>query len=309
MKKTICALLLLLALPLAAIGCASGDYGSEPSQQPTQAPPSAPAETAPDVPETNSGEIIVISREDGSGTRGAFIELFGVQDEDKVDRTTLSAEITNSTSVMTTSVAGNDKAIGYISLGSLNSAVKGVEIDGAEATVANIKNGSYGISRPFNLVLTSELSDAAEAFIGFIMSAEGQSVIENGGYIKADEAAAPVSGEAVPGRVVVAGSSSVTPIMDKLKDAYLAINPDAEIEIQQSDSSTGINAAIDGICDIGMASRELKESELEKGARELTIATDGIVVIVSPQSPVNALTKEQVRDIFTGAVTDWSQIG
>ncbi|MDR1065271.1 MAG: substrate-binding domain-containing protein, partial [Oscillospiraceae bacterium] len=307
MKKTICALLLSLALPLAAIGCASGGSGAEPSRQPALSPQStAPAETTPDAPETNSGEIIVISREDGSGTRGAFIELFGVQDEDKVDRTTLSAEITNSTSVMTTSVAGNDKAIGYISLGSLNSSVKGVEIDGAEATVDNIKNGSYGIARPFNLVLTSELSDAAEAFIGFIMSAEGQSVIEDGGYIKADEAAEPGSNEAVSGRVVVAGSSSVTPIMDKLKDAYLAINPNAEIEIQQSDSSTGINAAIDGICDVGMASRELKESELEKGVYELTIATDGIVVIVSPQSPVNALTKEQVRDIFTGAVTDWS---
>ncbi|MDR2615849.1 MAG: substrate-binding domain-containing protein, partial [Oscillospiraceae bacterium] len=255
-----------------------------------------------------TGEIIVISREDGSGTRGAFTELFGVLDENKADQTTLSAEITNSTAVMMTSVAGNTDAIGYISLGSLNDTVKGVKIDGAEASVANIKNGSYKISRPFNLALKSELREEARDFVDFIMSAEGQSVIEKGGYIKADENAAPYAGGGYTDRIVVGGSSSVTPIMEKLREAYLEINAGAEIEIQMSDSSTGVADAIGGVCDIGMSSRELKDSETEKGVYSLTIATDGIVVIVSPQSPIDGLAKEQVRDIFTGAITDWSEL-
>lgn len=308
-KKAAIVLVLVLAL---AVGCAADPAATqtpgEPSPQTSSGEPAA--QPSPGEPvggeDLKSGEIIVISREEGSGTRGAFTELFGVLDENKADMTTLSAEITNSTSVMMTSVAGNADAIGYISLGSLNSSVKGLKIDGAEASVANIKNGSYKISRPFNLALKDEFSEAAADFVGFIMSAEGQGVIEDGGYIKADENAAPYAGGGIAGRVVVAGSSSVTPIMEKLREAYLEINAGAEIEIQMSDSSTGVAAAIDGVCDIGMSSRELKDSELEKGVYEMTIATDGIVVIVSPESPADGLTKEQVRGIFIGEITDWS---
>lgn len=258
-----------------------------------------------------SKEINVISREDGSGTRGAFIELFGIEQKneagEKVDHTTEAAAITNSTAVMIQSVAGDTYSIGYISLGSMNSTVKAVQIDGAEATVENIKNDTYKIARPFNIVTKESISDTAQDFIDFIMSAEGQAVIEENGYISVDGAEA-YAGSAQSGKVVVSGSSSVSPVMEKLKEAYLKVNPDVTIEIQQSDSSTGVSNAIDGTCDIGMASRDLKDSEIEKGLTPTVIAMDGITVIVNNDSPVNGLTSEQVKNIFTGSTVLWSDI-
>lgn len=259
----------------------------------------------------NDGLITVISREDGSGTRGAFIELIGIEQKDangnKVDYTTEDADITNSTSVMMTSVAGNAGAIGYISLGSLDDSVKAVMIDGSNATVENIKSGAYKISRPFNIATNGEVSEATRTFISFIMSADGQAVIEDTGYIKASEEPA-FSGNAVSGKVVVAGSSSVTPVMEKLKEAYIAINPNVQIEIQQSDSTTGMNYALEGVCDIGMASRHLKESEIEAGLTYTVIALDGIAVIVNNDNSVSNLTSEQAKTIFMGEITRWSEI-
>ena len=257
-------------------------------------------------------EINVISREDGSGTRGAFIELFGIEQKneagEKIDHTTDECDITNSTSVMMTSVAGNECAIGYISLGSMNETVKALTIDGAAASVENIKNGSYKVARPFNIATASEVSDVAEDFIAFIMSAEGQAVIEENGYIAVVENAPAFEGGKVSGKIVVAGSSSVTPVMEKLAEAYMSLNPNVEIELQQSDSSSGMTSTIDGVCDIGMASRALKDSEIEKGLTGLTIAMDGIAVIVSLDNPVDGLTTEQVRDIYMGEITDWSEV-
>ena len=257
-------------------------------------------------------EVNVISREEGSGTRGAFIELFGIEqkneDGEKTDYTTDDCDITNSTSVMMTSVAGNDCAIGYISLGSMNETVKALLIDGVKASVENIKNGSYKVARPFNIATKSEVSDSAKDFIAFIMSAEGQAVIEANGYIAVAEDAPAFDGGKVSGKIVIAGSSSVTPVMEKLKEAYENMNPNVEIELQQSDSSSGMASAIDGVCDIGMASRELKESELEKGLTGLIIAMDGIAVIVSLDNPVEGLTTKQVRDIYMGVITDWSEM-
>ncbi len=258
------------------------------------------------------GEINVISREDGSGTRGAFIELFGVEQKDaqgkKVDCTTENADITNSTSVMMTSVAGNPKAIGYISLGSLNSSVKALKIDGAEASVKNIKSGSYKIARPFNIAVKASLSKPAQAFIDYIMSAEGQAVVEKNGYIAAVEKAPRYKAKRIEGKVVVAGSSSVTPVMEKLKEAYMAVNPAAVIEVQQSDSSTGMKSAISGICDIGMASRELKDSEVKAGLTPRVIAMDGIAVIVNKGNSLSGLTSAQVRDIFMGKAENWEDL-
>ena len=255
--------------------------------------------------------ITVISREEGSGTRGAFIELLGVEvkdaDGNKVDMTTEDAEISNSTNVAMTAVMGNPSAIGYISLGSLNDTVKALAIDGADATVENIKDGSYKIARPFNIVESKTAGDAAKAFIDFIMSAEGQKVIEDNGYISVGEPEA-FAGSTVEGKIVVAGSSSVTPVMEKLSEAYMAINPNADIEVQQSDSTTGIRSAIDGICDIGMASRDLKDSELAEGLEPTVIAMDGIAIIVNNDNPVSGLTSEQVRGIYTGEITDWSTV-
>lgn len=260
----------------------------------------------------NTG-ISVISREDGSGTRGAFIELFGVEQKNaagqKEDMTTEEASITNSTSVMMTTVAGNVNAIGYISLGSLNDTVKAVRIDGVAPSVAAIKDGSYKIARPFNVVPSAAgLSPEAQDFLNFIMSAEGQAVVEDHGYIASVDNAPAYTGGGISGKIVVAGSSSVTPVMEKLKEAYVTINPDVIVEVQMSDSSTGVTSAIDGTCDLGMASRELKSSEIEKGAASVAIALDGIAVIVNNESTVDDLAAEDVMKIYTGEVTDWSEI-
>lgn len=259
----------------------------------------------------SGGSITVISREDGSGTRGAFTELFKIEEDqngEKVDMTTDASDVTNSTSVMMTSVAGNEDAIGYISMGSLNSSVKALRVDGAEASADSIKRGEYKVSRPFNIVTKYGLSETAQDFIGFILSAEGQAVVEENGYISEGNSGA-YAGTKPAGKIVVSGSSSVTPVMEKLKEAYLEINPSAEIEVQQSDSTTGVNNAIDGVCDIGMASRELKDSETQKGAKATVIALDGIAVIVNNQNPVSEITSEQVKGIYTGEITDWSEIG
>ena len=257
-------------------------------------------------------EINVISREDGSGTRGAFIELFGIEQKneagEKVDYTTDECDITNSTSVMMTSVSGNECAIGYISLGSLNDSVKALAIDGAEASVENIKAGTYNVARPFNIATLAETSEAAQDFIAYIMSAEGQAVIEDNGYIAVVEEAEAFAGGKTAGKIVVAGSSSVTPVMEKLAEAYMAVNPNVEIELQQSDSSSGMTSTLDGVCDIGMASRALKDSELEAGLSPMTIAMDGIAVIVSNDNPVEGLTSDQVRAIYMGEITDWSEV-
>ena len=259
----------------------------------------------------SSDPITVVSREDGSGTRGAFIELFGVEEKDadgnKVDNTTEEAEITNNTAVMMSNVAGDVDAIGYISLGSLNDSVKAVKIDGVEATAENIKSGEYKVSRPFNIATNGEVSDVAQDFIDYILSTEGQAVIEENGYISIDDVKDAESTQP-EGKVVVAGSSSVTPVMEKLKEAYAEVNPNAEIEIQQSDSTTGMTSAIDGICDIGMASRELKDEELEAGLTSTTIANDGIAIIVNNDNPTDDLSVDQVKSIYVGETTTWGDL-
>ena len=258
------------------------------------------------------GEISVYSREDGSGTRGAFIELFGIEQKDadgnKVDMTTDMAMITNSTAVMMTTVAGDEQGIGYISLGSVNDTVKALKIDDVEATVENVKAGTYKIVRPFNIITNGELDKLDEVsadFVNFILSADGQKVIEDNGYIAAVDDAKPYEAAGVSGKVVVAGSSSVTPVMEKLAEAYKALNADTTVEVQQSDSSTGVSMAIEGTCNIGMASREIKDSEAEKGAVATVIARDGIAVIVCPDAPIDGLTTAQVRAIYTGEVETW----
>ena len=258
-----------------------------------------------------SGTINVISREDGSGTRGAFIELFGIQEEkdgEKVDMTTVDASITNSTSVMMTTVAGDENAIGYISLGSLNDTVKAVKIDGAEATAENVASDTYKVSRPFNIVTGEKASEAAQDFVNYIMSEEGQQIVEDNGYIKADAEAKPYEAADVEGKVVVAGSSSISPVMEKLKEAYEAVNKNVTVEVQQSDSTTGVTSAAEGICDIGMASRELKDSETEGGLTGTQIALDGIAVIVNKENSLSDITADQVKDIYTGEITDWSEL-
>jgi phosphate transport system substrate-binding protein len=255
-------------------------------------------------------EIVVVSREEGSGTRGAFIELFGIEEKDsngnKVDKTTDEATVVNSTSVVMTTVAGNKNSIGYISLGSLNDTVKAVKVDGVEPTVENIKNNTYKVFRPFNIATRDDISELAQDFISFILSSDGQKVVEENGYIAASEKG-PYSSTKPSGKIVIAGSSSVTPLMEKLKEAYLKVNTNAEIEIQASDSTTGMKLAMEGTCDIGMASRELKESELKK-LKPTVIAMDGLVVIVNKENPVSNLTSDQIKGIFKGEITSWNEV-
>lgn len=254
--------------------------------------------------------ISVISREEGSGTRGAFIELLKIEEKDaagnKIDHTTSNAIIANRTYVMMTQVQGDPYAIGYVSAGSLNDTVKALSIDGVEPTSENIKNGSYSLVRPFNIATKGQVSGLAADFISYILSAEGQAVIADNKYIPIDDAAASYAGSKPAGKIVVAGSSSVTPVMEKLKEAYLVVNPNAEIEIQQSDSSSGMQATKDGIADIGMASRELKESEAELTAT--SIALDGIAVIVNTANPLNDISSENAKNIFIGITTTWAEV-
>jgi phosphate transport system substrate-binding protein len=253
-----------------------------------------------------SSSINVVSREDGSGTRAAFVELMGIMQDD-VDNTTDLAEITNSTSVMMTTVAGNPNAIGYVSLGSLNDSVKVVKIDGVEATVQNIKDKSYKVSRPFNIATKNGLSELAQDFVDYILSSEGQKIIEENGYISIGEGKSYGS-SGKSGKITIAGSTSVAPVMEIIAEAYKVINPEVTIEIQQTGSSAGMTSTIEGVCDIGMASRELKGSELSGGLTATTIAMDGIAVIVNNKNAVESLTSEQVKSIFTGSITSWSDI-
>lgn len=287
MKKTAC----LLLTGLLAVGVFTGCGNSKTE------------DTSAKAGNSSDSEITVVSREDGSGTRGAFIELFGVEEND-VDNTTEEAIIANSTAVMMTTVAGDENAIGYASLGSLDESTKAIDVDGVEPSVDTIKDGSYKISRPFNIATKGDVSEVTQDFINFIMSADGQAVVEENGYISVSDES--FQSNKAEGKIVVAGSSSVTPVMEKLKEAYLKINNKAEIEIQESDSTTGMTAVMEGTCDIGMASRDLKDSESELKAT--VIAMDGIAVIVNQNNEIEDIEAEQVKDIFTGDITTWDEL-
>ena len=285
MRKIVSSVLLATMVTVSLVGCA-GKQGFD-----------------------NKKEINVVSREEGSGTRGAFIELFEIEVKDgdtKKDMTTKEAVIAKQSDVMMTNIDQDMYGIGYVSTGSLVDTVKAVNVDGVEATAENIKNGNYTVARPFQIATKGEPEGVAKDFIEFILSAEGQEVVGDS-YIPVIDNAPSYIGDSPSGKIVIAGSSSVTPVMEKLKEAYLAINLNAKIEIQQSDSSAGMAGAIEGSCDIGMASRDLKDGELEY-LTPLPIALDGIAVITDTENPVTNLTKEQVRGIFTGEITNWGEV-
>ena len=256
--------------------------------------------------------VVLISREEGSGTRGAFVELFGIEMKNaegkKVDFTSEEADITNSTEVMITSVAGNKYAIGYVSLGSLNKTVKPLKIEGVSPSVSTIKNGTYKISRPFNIITKETgLSENASDFIRFILSSDGQAIVEANGYISAAQNPAYIA-TGKKGKITVAGSSSVTPVMEKLAEAYEKLNPEIKIEVQMSDSTTGVNSALNGVCEIGMASRELKDSEKAKGALQTKIAIDGIAVIINKENPTESASIQSVKDLYIGTISKWGDV-
>ena len=323
MKKVLSAILALTLCASMLAGCGSSDTSSAASEgsasdssasttsessasQESSASEESSAASAEGT--SASGPITVVSREDGSGTRGAFVELIGVVDEEDNDMTTVDATISNSTEVVIQTVAGNTGAIGYISLGSLDDTVKGVNIDGVEPTAENIENGTYTVSRPFNVATKGELTnEAAQDFMNYIMSEEGQAIVAED-YIPVS-GVEPFESNGASGSVTVSGSSSVSPLMQKLIEGYNTVNPNVSIELQTSDSTTGMTDAINGMSDIGMASRELKQEELDAGLVNTVIATDGIAIIVNNESPITDLTTEQVRDIYLGNITDWSELG
>ena len=301
MKKFIAVLATVGMVAALAAGCGSGDDASADKGTKTG---SASSDW------DSSNDITIVSREDGSGTRGAFVELFGIQQEvdgEKVDMTTVDAQVTNNTSVMLTTVAGDEYAIGYVSLGSLDESVKALKIDGAEATEENIENGSYKVSRPFNIAVKEGAdNEVANDFITYIMSTEGQKIVADNGYIPVADTKA-YDGTKPSGSAVVGGSSSVAPVMEKLVEAYKKVNPNANVELQSSDSTTGMTSAIEGSYDIGMASRELKDEEKEK-LEGTVIATDGIAVIVNKANPTEEMTSDQVKSIYLGDVLTWDEI-
>lgn len=303
MKKFAAAVMMVSMVAVTAVGCGSNS-GTDTTGADVKQP-----DAGSDWDETS--DVTIVSREDGSGTRGAFIELFGIEEKQddgtKVDMTTTDAQITNNTSVMLTTVADNEYAIGYVSLGSLSDSVKALKIDGAEATAENIENGSYKVSRPFNIAVKKDLNnEVAKDFISFIMSTEGQKVVADEKYIAVADVK-DYAGTKPSGSCVVGGSSSVSPLMEKLIEAYKAVNPNASIELQTSDSTTGMTSTIEGSYDIGMASRELKDDEAAK-LEPTVIATDGIAVIVNNANPTDELSADQIKDIYVGNVSTWDEL-
>ena len=303
MKKIAAAVMMVSMVAVTAVGCGSSN-GTD-----TKGADANQSDATSDWDETS--DVTIVSREDGSGTRGAFIELFGIEEKQddgtKVDMTTTDAQITNNTSVMLTTVADNEYAIGYVSLGSLNDSVKALKIDGAEATAENIENGSYKVSRPFNIAVKKDLNNkVAKDFMSFIMSTEGQKVVADEKYIAVADVK-DYAGTKPSGSCVVGGSSSVSPLMEKLIEAYKAVNPNASIELQTSDSTTGMTSTIEGSYDIGMASRELKEEEAAE-LEPTVIATDGIAVVVNNANPLDELSADQVKDIYVGNVSTCDEI-
>lgn len=303
MKRTWKLAAAALSLTFVLAGCSTTNSNPDSSTDTTGA---ADASTG------MSGTITVISREEGSGTRGAFVELFGIEEKDadgnKVDHTTEEANVTNNTAGMITSVSGDKQSIGYVSLGSLNNKVKAMKIDGNEATVDNVKSGAYAVSRPFNIVTKDNMNDVAKDFVNFILSTDGQKIVEDNHYIPLDNATSFTSTKP-SGKITVGGSSSVSPVMEKLIEAYKKVNSGATIELQTTDSTTGVTSTVEGTYQIGMASRDLKDEEVAQGVKSTKIAIDGIAVIVNNENSIDNLSKDQVKSIFTGEATDWSTIG
>ena len=307
MKKVLCkitAITVMSALAVTAFAGCGGNSSSNSSEASGSSETKAES-TAFDTSKT----IAVVTREEGSGTRDAFTELTGVLVKDgdtKTDNTPSSAVTINSTAAVITNVKDNDSAIGYISLGSLNDTVKALKVGSVEATAENVKSGDYVISRPFNIAYKGELSEVAQDFVDYILSSDGQKVVADEGYVAVTENAA-YSGKKPEGKISVAGSSSVSPVMEKLAEAYQKVNTNAKVEIQTSDSSAGMQAAMEGTCDIGMASRELKDKEVSE-LKATTIAKDGIAIIVNKANSCEDLTVDQIKSIYTGETTVWSDV-
>ena len=314
MKHNVITASVLSAAMLASLAaCGSAPASSEASSAEVSSAETSSVESAAPAADAfdTAQDIAVFTREDGSGTRGAFIELTGVEQKDadgkKVDMTTEAAAVQSSTNGVMTAVANDATAIGYISLGSLNDTVKAVTVDGVKAGADTVKDGSYTLARPFNIVTNGDATDpVAVDFIAYCLSADGQALATDKGYIGSEGEAFTSAQPA--GKIVVGGSSSVAPLMEKLVEAYKTVNPNAEIEHLTTDSTTGVSGALDGSYTIGLASRDLKDSETEAGAKATVLAMDGIAVVVNPENPIENLTVDQIKSIYVGEVTTWDEV-
>ena len=314
MKHNVITASVLSAAMLASLAaCGSAPASSEASSAEVSSAEASSVESAAPAADAfdTAQDIAVFTREDGSGTRGAFIELTGVEKKDadgkKVDMTTEAAAVQSSTNGVMTAVANDPTAIGYISLGSLNDTVKAVTVDGVKAGADTVKDGSYTLARPFNIVTNGDATDpVAVDFIAYCLSADGQALATDKGYIGSEGEAFTSAQPA--GKIVVGGSSSVAPLMEKLVEAYKTVNPNAEIEHLTTDSTTGVSGALDGSYTIGLASRDLKDSETEAGAKATVLAMDGIAVVVNPENPIENLTVDQIKSIYVGEVTTWDEV-
>ena len=310
-----------MALSLAACGSTASESTAASSESTVASSESTAASTSEAASESAEAteasdfdtdqDITVITREDGSGTRGAFIELTGVEEKndagEKEDMTTQAAATQNSTNGVMTAVANDETAIGYISLGSLNDTVKAVTVGGVEATAENVSNGTYTLARPFNIVTNGEPTDpVAVDFIAYCMSPDGQALATEDGYIGGE--GTEYTSTQPSGSITVGGSTSVSPLMEKLIEAYKTVNPNATVELLTTDSTTGVTGALDGTYTVGMASRELKDTETAEGAQATVLAMDGIAVVVNPANSVSDLSVDQIKSIYTGEATVWSDL-
>lgn len=310
MTKKLISLMLVLVLALSLVACSKGEDKPEETATETKTEEKTEEKTEKKAPEASNEPITVISREDGSGTRGAFIEITGIEEKDgdqKVDKTTIDAVVQKSTNAVLMTVNGDKNAIGYISLGSLNDSVKAVKVEGVEASAENVLNASYKIARPFNIVYKGELNGLKKDFIDFMMSKEGQEMVLENKYVQVDTAAPEYKQNSQSGKLVIGGSTSVTPLMEKLAEKYMEMYPEVKIEIQATGSSAGIQAAIQGAADLGMASRDLSDEEKAE-LTNVVIAKDGIAVIVHNDNAVEDLTLDQIKAIFVGDIKTWGDI-
>ena len=253
-------------------------------------------------------DIHVITREDGSGTRGAFSEIANIVDENGDDAITQSATVQNGTSAVMQGVAGDVYAIGYISLGSLDNSVKAVNVNGIEATPENIMSGDYEVARNFNVAYGGELSEVAQDFWDFMFSAQAQELVAEEGYVSVDTEATEYEAKALAGDITIVGSTSVQPIMERMAQAYREYNPDVVIDITAPGSGAGVTAAIDGTADIGMASRELSDEEQAQLSETAAIAVDGIAVILHLDNITEDLSLEDISGIYSGDITTWDAV-
>lgn len=310
MTKKLISLMLVLVLALSLVACSKGEDKPEETASETKTEEKTEEQTEEKAPEASNEPITVISREDGSGTRGAFIEITGIEEKDgdqKVDKTTIDAVVQKSTNAVLMTVNGDKNAIGYISLGSLNDSVKAVKVEGVEASAENVLNASYKIARPFNIVYKGELNGLKKDFIDFMMSKEGQEMVLENKYVQVDTAAPEYKQNSQSGKLVIGGSTSVTPLMEKFAEKYMEMYPEVKIEIQATGSSAGIQAAIQGAADLGMASRDLSDEEKAE-LTNVVIAKDGIAVIVHNDNAVEDLTLDQIKAIFVGDIKTWGDI-